>query len=85
MEALRAARPVTVGDVTLIAIEHTGIHSNRGEAGYWLSAFKDAHAVIVCDASGIRAFDAEAAEIELTVLVQKIPGLGRLLAGLSMT
>lgn len=85
METLRAARPLTVGDVTLIAIERAGIQSDRGDAGYWLSGFKQAYAVIVCDASGIRALDADSAEIELDVLMQKIPNLDSLLAGLSMS
>lgn len=84
MEALRAARPLTIGDVTLIAIERTGIQSDMGNAGVWLSGFKQAYAIVVCDASGIRALDADSIEIELDVLMQKTPDLGSLLAGLSM-
>lgn len=81
MEVLRAARVLTVGDVTLIPIERTAIQSAMGEAGVWLSGFKQACAVVVCDAGGIRALGADSAEIELAVLMQKIPALGSLLAG----
>lgn len=82
MEVLRATRPLIVGGVTLIAIERTGIQSVRGNAGVWLSGFKQAYAVVVCDANGIHAFDADSTELELGVLMQKIPELGNLLAGL---
>lgn len=85
MEALRVTKPLTIGDVTLIAIERFEIHSDMSVAGYWLSGFKEAYAVVVCDASGIRALDVDSAEIELDVLVQKISNLGSLISELSMS
>lgn len=57
MEALCAARPLAIGDVTLITIESSTIHSKMGDAGVWLSGFKHTYAVVVCDTSGFRAFD----------------------------
>ena len=80
MEVLQTGKPLTFGDVTLIAIECTGIQSNRGKAGYWLSGSKQLYAVVVSDSSGVRAFDADSIQIELDELLQKIPKLGSLLA-----
>jgi hypothetical protein len=83
MEALRAASPLRLGDVTLVPIEHTGIRSNMDDAGYWVSALKEAIAVVVCDASGVRALDADSSEIALDALIRKTPNLGAILSDLS--
>jgi len=45
MEALRAAGPLRVGDVTLVPVARAGIRSDSGEGGYWLIAFKEPWAV----------------------------------------
>jgi hypothetical protein len=85
MDALRAARPLTIGDITIIAIERFGIQSDRGDAGFWLSGFKEVYAVVVCDTSGIRVLDTASADIELDELVQQIPELGPLLSRFSLS
>ena len=82
METLRAARPLSVGNVTLIAIERTGIHSAMDDEGYWLSGFKQAYAIVICDASGVHALDANLAEIKVEGLMQEVSNLGNLLAAL---
>jgi hypothetical protein len=82
METLRVSRPLTVGAITLIAIEHTTMHTAMGTVGYQLSGFIKVDAVLVCDEGEVRAFDTDSTEIELDVLKQKIPELDGLLAGL---
>ncbi len=83
MDELRAGDPMVAGEVTLVPIERCFIQSNSGEMGCWLSGLKEPFAIIVCDAIGIRAFDAEATEISVEFLIRKIPGLGAVLAPLS--
>ena len=83
METLRAASPLTVGDVTLVPVERVGSRSDRGDAGYWICAFKEVFAVVVCDANGIRALDADSSEIALDALLQNTPNLGAILSELS--
>lgn len=82
MVALRAASPLSIGDVTLVPIERAWIRSDMGDAGYWISAFKEVVAVVVCDASGIRALDADSSEIALDALIRKTPNLSAILSGL---
>lgn len=83
MEGLRAASPLSVGDVTLVPIERAWIRSDMGDAGYWISAFKEAFAVVVCDASGLRALAVDSSEIALDDLIQETPNLGAILSKLS--
>ena len=83
MAALRAGKPLRVGAVTLVPIERSGIASSSGAAGYWLSAVKEAFAVVVCDAGGVRALAADSSEIALDVLIQETPNLGAILSELS--
>ena len=83
MEALRAASPLRVGAVTLVPVERVAIRSATGDAGCWISAFKEVFAVVVCDAGGVRALAADSSEIELDALMEKTPNLGAVLAGLS--
>ena len=83
MKALRAASPFSIGDVTLVPIERAGIQSDMGDAGYWINAFKEAFAVVVCDASGVRALDLNSSEIALDALIRKTPNLGAILSELS--
>ncbi len=82
METLRAGSPLSVGDVTIVPIERAGIRSDMGVAGYWISAFKEVVAVVVCDAGEVRALDADSSEIALDVLIRKTPNLGAILSGL---
>ena len=82
MEALRAASPLSVGDVTLVPIERAWIRSDMCDAGYWISGFKEVFAVVVCDASGVRALATDSSEIVLDALIRKTPNLGAILSGL---
>ena len=82
MDELSTGNPLVVGEVTLVPIERSLIHSNTGNIGCWLSGLKEPYAIIICDAIGIRAFDTEAAEIPVESLVQKIPDLVSVLAPL---
>jgi hypothetical protein len=81
--ALRAASPLSIGDVTLVPIERAWIRSDMGDAGCWISAFKEVIAVVVCDTSGIRALAADSSEIALDALIRETPNLGPILAELS--
>lgn len=83
MEELRTASPLRVGDVMLVPIERVGIRSDLGDGGYWISAFKEAFAVILCDASGIRALAMDSSEIPLDDLITETPDLGAILAEIS--
>jgi len=83
MDELRAGNPVVAGKVTVIPIERCFIQSDTGDMGCWLSGLKEPFAIIVCDKTGIRAFDTEATEISIESLIQKIPDLGAVLAPLS--
>ena len=82
METLRAGSPLSVGDVTIVPIERAGIRSDMGDAGYWISAFKEVVAVVVCDASGVRALDPDSQDIALDALIRETPNLGAILSGL---
>jgi len=82
MRALRAADPLRVGDVTLVPIERVAVRSENGDRGYWIGAWKEAVAVVVCDAGGFRAFAADSSEISLDALLRETPNLGEILSGL---
>jgi uncharacterized spore protein YtfJ len=71
-----------VGDVTLVPVERTGMRSGGGDAGYWMSAFKEPLAVVVCDAAGVRALAMDSSEIALDTLIEGTPNLGAILSGL---
>lgn len=83
MEALRAAGPLTFGDVTLVPIVRTGILSSTGDTGCWITAFKGVFAVVVCDANGVRAIAADSSEMAVDSLIQETPNLGAVLSELS--
>ena len=83
MEALRAAGPLRLGDVTLVPIERSEIRSDGGEVGCWLGAFKEPVAVVVCDAGGISALAIDSSEIELDALLGNTSNLGAILVELS--
>jgi uncharacterized spore protein YtfJ len=84
MDELRAAHPMDVGEVTLVPIERCFIQSDTGDMGCWVAGLKEPFAVIVCDTTGIRAFDTEATEISVESLMQKIPDLGAVMTSLSI-
>ena len=80
MNELRAGEPYTIGTVTLVPIERIYIHCDRGKMGYRLTGFKEPHAVVICDTKGIHAFNTEAEEISLDLLIQVVPNLKASLA-----
>lgn len=81
-EAVRAGAPVTIGLVTLLPIERVVVHTFHGRSGWWFSAAKQPFALILRDAAGMRALDAEAAVVPLNRLCESVPGLEALLAGM---
>lgn len=82
MEMLQAAGPLRAGDVSLVVIERGRLQSASGDAGYWISAFKEVHAVIVSDVNGVRALAMDSSEIPLDALMEEVPGLAALLSEL---
>ena len=80
MNELRAGEPYTLGNVTLVPIERVYLQSNQWKLGYRLTAFKEPHAVIICDAKGLHVLNLDAKEIPLQTLVQKIPDIDKILA-----
>jgi hypothetical protein len=85
MAALRAGDPLRVGDVTLVPIERVFIRSDRGDAGCWIGVFKEAFAVVVCDAGGVCALAADSSEIALDALIRETPNLAAILSELSVS
>lgn len=85
METLRAGSPLRVGDVTLVPIERARIDSVKGDAGYWIGAFKEAFAVVLYDVSGVRVLSVDSSEIDLDSLIKETPNLGAILTGLSVS
>lgn len=79
MDELRAGTPMVAGEFTLVPIERSFITSDSGDWGCWLSGIKEPFAVVVCDATGIRAFDTEATVIPVESLIQKIPDLRKII------
>jgi len=80
MDKLRAGNPLLADQVTLVPIERWVIHSGTGDMGCWLSGLKEPFAIIVCDETGIRAFDTHATEVTIESLIQQVPDLGAVLA-----
>lgn len=82
MEMLRAAKPLRIGEVTLVPIERARIQSALGDTGYMVSACKEACAVVVSDANGVRALATGASEVTLDTLIEEVPGLAAVLSEL---
>jgi len=81
-QAFRAGAPLTVGSLTLLAIEHIEIHADRGNGCAWLLVSKAPYALVVRDAAGLRAFDADATSLPLERLREKVPELDQALASM---
>jgi hypothetical protein len=81
-ETLRAGTPLTVGAVTLLPIERVVMHSDKGASGLWFAVAKEPYALVVRDPGGLRGFDANAAQVSLERLCEKISGLEVLLASM---
>ena len=83
IDKLRAGKPLIAGTVTLVPIERIFVHSGGNNAGFWLSALKEAYAIVICDANGIRTLNTAAEEIRLDHLIQTVPDLDAMLASLA--
>jgi len=81
-EEVRAGTAVNLGAVILLPIERVVVHSDRGNMRMWFSAAKEPYALIVRDASGIRAIDTDAIAVSLEELRARVPGLDTLLAAM---
>jgi hypothetical protein len=81
-ETLRAGRPLAIGSVTLLPIERTLRHAERRTARPWFIVAKEPHALIVCDARGIRALGIAATQVSLDRLREEVPGLDAILASM---
>jgi hypothetical protein len=79
-ETVRAGTPLRIGIVTVLPIERAVVRSDRSALRAWFSAAVEPYALIVRDAGGIRAVDADATPISLEELREKIPGLDALMA-----
>ena len=80
MDELRAGNPMVEGEVTIVPIERCYIQSVPGDMGCWLYGLKEPFAIIIFDATGVRAYDKAAIEISVSSLIQKIPDLSAMLA-----
>ena len=79
-ETLRAGAPLTVGNVTLLPIEHVVMHATKGKIGAWISVAKEPYALIVRDGNGIHMIETNTADVSLARLRESVPGLDALLA-----
>jgi len=76
MIALRAATPVSVGDMVVIAVEQVSIlQSTRGSTrGRWIAAEKRPLAVCVVTGASARAFNLDGSDLSVTWLRDHVPG-----------
>lgn len=81
-ESWRAGKPITLEDVTLLAIEKVSVQSDEGESGNWVRASVEPFAIIVRDRNGTRAYDPDANAVSLETLREKVSDLDSLLASL---
>jgi hypothetical protein len=81
-ETLRAGVPLAIGGVTLLPIERVVMHADHGNIGAWFSAAKEPYAIVVRDADGICAFDANATRVSIEQLRDTIPDLDTVLASM---
>ena len=75
MEEIRAGNPMVAGKITIVPIERCYVQSVSGDTGGWLFGLKEPFAIIICDTTGVRAFDTKALEIPLESLTRKFPDL----------
>ena len=80
--AVRPGTPLAVGALTLLPVERVVRYSDRADARLWFLAEKQPYALIVRDASGVRAFGADGAAVSLQILLDEVPELGTVLAAL---
>jgi hypothetical protein len=83
MDELKTGSPLVIGKTILLPIEHTVIAADRKGPLSWLTGFKEPHAVIVWDDTGIRAFNTDSIEVPLEPLRQDVPNLDSILAAMT--
>lgn len=81
-DTLSAGQPVTLGGLTLLPIERTRVLAQISHGRPWVAASKQVHVLILRDAAGLRAFDADARPLPLAQLRQQLPDLDAWLARL---
>jgi acid phosphatase family membrane protein YuiD len=81
-EAFRTGRPLVVGAVTVVAIERTVSHADRGGTHAWFSIALEPYALIVRDAAGIRALGTGEVAVSIEQLRHSVPELDALLASI---
>jgi hypothetical protein len=79
MTGLRAAAPLAVGGHTLVAVERVWLHVGA-DGGGWAVGGRVPVAVVVRDAGGTRALDAEGRDADLGALLRDVAGLAAALA-----
>lgn len=83
MDELQAGKSIKAEGFTLVPIERCFFQSTIGDMGCCLYGRKEPYAIIVADAAGIRAFNAQAIPMPVDTLAERIPGLSELLAPLT--
>jgi hypothetical protein len=79
-ETWQAGKPLNVGTLTLVPIARMVLHAINGGEVVWLSASKEAQAIVVRDGVGTRAISTTASPVTLEMLREKIPDLDAVLA-----
>ena len=75
MNELRAGAPVVVAGVTLIPLERLRVVSTAWRQDCWVHATKEAFALVICDAHGPHAVDADGHPLSIEHLIELVPEL----------
>jgi hypothetical protein len=81
-DVVRAGAPVTLGAVALLPIVRTVLRGELAGGRTWIAASKQVHALILRDAAGIRAVDADARPVTIDALRRQLPEIDAWLARL---
>lgn len=75
MTRLQPGTPVNLGDVSLMIIARLIIDADNAGTTCWLHAHKEPYAIVIRDASGLRALDMAGRRLPITELTDDVPGL----------
>lgn len=75
MNALRAASPLRVAGVEIVPVVRVWLHRHAGEGGVWAAGGREPVAVVIRDASGLRAMNMAGEEVTLDTLLETVEGL----------
>lgn len=75
MTELRVGTLVVVGDVTLIPLECLRVVATVRREGCWFQVTNEACALVICDAQGPRALDANGQPLAIAYLLEMLPEL----------